>query len=146
MDNELDTILKKSSHLSKKDIFSIPTIKENPVSIFVIKKFTKNDVLDAKSMVNALYTFSTTKNLDEKLKFLFEIYDADSDGYISNAELFDMLKMLNKGILDDTKIQNVADLTFEIVPNYSNKMNFDHFQKLLKKSCTNLSQMFGCTD
>ena len=45
--------------------------------------------LDFKEFVKGLAMF-TMKNVDKerKLRFLFNIYDMDGDGFISNAELF----------------------------------------------------------
>ena len=34
--------------------------------------------------------------LEEKIKFVFSIYDMDRDGYISNGELFKVFKGENK--------------------------------------------------
>jgi Ca2+-binding EF-hand superfamily protein len=141
---EEDDFIKKIPSFSKRDILSIPGIKENPVSVFLIKKFTVNEKLDTKALVISLYRFSKTKNLEEKLFFLFEIYDSDSDGFIFRMELFNFLKLLNKGILDDYKLNNIVDRTFADAGEYIDKMNFDQFKKLINSRCINLRDMFGC--
>lgn len=40
-------------------------------------------------------------NEEEKLKFVFKIYDIDNDGFISNGELFTVLKMMVGNNLTD---------------------------------------------
>lgn len=44
--------------------------------------------VDFKEFIEALSTFSSKGSTESKLKFAFEIYDIDRDGYISNGELF----------------------------------------------------------
>jgi len=49
--------------------------------------------------------------LDEKIKFVFSIYDMDNDGFISNGELFKVLKMMVGGNLKDIELQQLVDRT-----------------------------------
>ena len=42
---------------------------------------------------------------------LFRIYDMDNDGYISNGELFQVLKMMVGNNLKDTQLQQIVDKT-----------------------------------
>ena len=37
----------------------------------------------------------------------FQLYDTDGDGYISNGELFDMMKLISEDQLTDVQIQQV---------------------------------------
>ena len=39
------------------------------------------------------------------------IYDMDNDGYISNGELFQVLKMMVGNNLKDTQLQQIVDKT-----------------------------------
>ena len=41
----------------------------------------------------------------------FRIYDIDNDGYISNGELFQVLKMMVGNNLKDTQLQQIVDKT-----------------------------------
>jgi serine/threonine-protein phosphatase 2B regulatory subunit len=41
----------------------------------------------------------------------FKIYDIDGDGYISNGELFQVLKMMVGNNLKDTQLQQIVDKT-----------------------------------
>lgn len=50
--------------------------------------------VDFKEFINGLSAFSSKGNKDEKLRFVFKVYDIDRDGYISNGELFLVLKMM----------------------------------------------------
>ena len=48
---------------------------------------------------------------DSKLRFAFRIYDMDNDGFISNGELFQVLKMMVGSNLKDTQLQQIVDKT-----------------------------------
>jgi serine/threonine-protein phosphatase 2B regulatory subunit len=41
------------------------------------------------------------ENEEEKIKFVFKIYDMNGDGYISNGELFQVIKMMVGDNLND---------------------------------------------
>lgn len=45
------------------------------------------------------------------LPVAFRIYDMDKDGYISNGELFQVLKMMVGNNLKDTQLQQIVDKT-----------------------------------
>lgn len=48
---------------------------------------------------------------EKKIKFAFNIYDMDKDGYISNGELFTVLKMMVGNNLTDLQLQQLVDRT-----------------------------------
>jgi Ca2+-binding EF-hand superfamily protein len=48
---------------------------------------------------------------EKKLEFAFNIYDMDRDGYISNGELFTVLKMMVGNNLTDLQLQQLVDRT-----------------------------------
>ena len=49
--------------------------------------------LSAPEFVSGLAQFAIGSDEEMKLKFLFRIYDMDRDGYISNGELFQVIKL-----------------------------------------------------
>merc|ERR1711976_1108106 len=59
----------------------------------VFKAFDKDNdsVVNAEEWVTGLSTF-LRGNLEERTKFCFDVYDLNSDGYISREEMFHMLK------------------------------------------------------
>ena len=81
----------QSETLSVEEFLAMPELKENPIVQRVVQVFDADHSgeLDFKEFVRGLAMF-TMKNVDreKKLKFLFNIYDMDSDGLISNTELF----------------------------------------------------------
>ena len=67
--------------------------------------------VDFQEFVNGLSAFSSKGNKEEKLRFAFKVYDIDRDGYISNGELFIVLKMMVGSNLKDQQLQQVPRIT-----------------------------------
>jgi len=130
--------------MSRRDVFNIPEIKENPLAVILIKRFTVGEMLDSRTMVEIITRFVTTKSIDEKLEVIFTIYDLDHDGLISSKDLFDIIKMLNRGILDDRKIQNIVDRTLATTLEYKLTMTCEEFKTIIKHTTKRLNSIFGC--
>ena len=64
--------------------------------------------VDFQEFVSGLSAFSSKGNKEEKLRFAFKVYDIDRDGYISNGELFIVLKMMVGSNLKDMQLQQVG--------------------------------------
>ena len=52
-------------------------------------------------------------------EFVFRIYDMDRDGYISNGELFQVLKMMTGKNLTDPQLQQIVDKTILYLPKFA---------------------------
>ncbi len=63
--------------------------------------------VDFQEFVSGLSVFSSKGNKEQKLRFAFKVYDIDRDGYISNGELFIVLKMMVGSNLKDQQLQQV---------------------------------------
>lgn len=60
-------------------------------------------MVDFKEFVKALSTFNPQQNNEEdKLKFLFKVYDLDQDGLLSQDEIRIILKQVVAGSLNDS--------------------------------------------
>lgn len=58
----------------------------------------------------------------------FKIYDIDKDGYISNSELFQVLKMMVGNNLKDTQLQQIVDKTIIFADkDEDGKISFEEF-------------------
>jgi serine/threonine-protein phosphatase 2B regulatory subunit len=63
--------------------------------------------VDFQEFVSGLSAFSSKGNKEEKLRFAFKVYDIDRDGFISNGELFIVLKMMVGSNLKEQQLQQV---------------------------------------
>ncbi|KAL9953561.1 hypothetical protein ACROYT_G040998 [Oculina patagonica] len=61
--------------------------------------------------IEGVSQFSVKGDKESKLKFAFMIYDMDNDGFISNGELFQVLKMMVGNNLKETQLQQIVDKT-----------------------------------
>ncbi|KAK2168403.1 hypothetical protein LSH36_17g11006 [Paralvinella palmiformis] len=61
--------------------------------------------------IEGVSLFSVKGDKESKLRFAFKIYDMDKDGYISNGELFQVLKMMVGNNLKDAQLQQIVDKT-----------------------------------
>eukprot|EP00158_Paraphelidium_tribonemae_P000797 Partr_v1_DN23421_c0_g1_i4_m52588 putative calcineurin len=86
----------KNGTIDKEEFLDIPGIQANPLAHRVIDIFDEDgggDV-DFKEFLRGLSVFSAKGQKTEKLKFVFKVYDMDRDGFISNGELFLVLKAM----------------------------------------------------
>lgn len=68
---------------------------------------------------------------EEKLRFAFQIYDINQDGYISNGELFTVLKMMVGNNLNDVQLQQLVDRTIiKADEDFDGKISFEEFCKV----------------
>lgn len=62
----------------------------------------------------------------------FKVYDIDGDGFISNGELFTVLKMMVGNNLSDVQLQQIVDKTIlEADDDGDGKISFEEFAKTL---------------
>ncbi|VDK72413.1 unnamed protein product [Litomosoides sigmodontis] len=82
-----------SGSLSVDEFMSLPELQQNPLVQRVIDIFDE----DGDGEVD--------------FRVAFRIYDMDRDGYISNGELFQVLKMMVGNNLKDNQLQQIVDKT-----------------------------------
>lgn len=78
-------------------------LAQNPLVKRVIAVLDKNKDgnISFLEFVQGLASLSAGSSQDEKLRFAFQIYDINNDGFISNGELFTVLKMMVGNNLND---------------------------------------------
>jgi len=119
-----------SGSLSTEEFMSLPELQQNPLVRRVIDIFDDdgNGEVDFKEFIMGLSHFSAKGDMESKLRFAFRIYDMDNDGYISNGELFQVLKMMVGNNLKDTQLQQIVDKTILFHDKDNNgKINFEEF-------------------
>merc|ERR1711953_486632 len=119
-----------SGSLSIEEFMSLPELQQNPLVRRVIDIFDddNNGEVDFKEFIQGLSHFSAKGNVESKLKFAFRIYDMDNDGFISNGELFQVLKMMVGTNLRETQPQQIVDKTIIMYDKENkNKINFEEF-------------------
>lgn len=96
--------------------------------------------VDFQEFVTGLSAFSSKGNKTEKLRFAFKVYDIDRDGYISNGELFIVLKMMVGNNLKDIQLQQIVDKTImEADKDGDGRISFEEFTGMVESTDVNLS-------
>jgi EF-hand domain pair len=100
--------------------------------------------VDFQEFVLGLSAFSSKGNKEEKLKFAFKVYDIDRDGFISNGELFIVLKMMVGSNLKDQQLQQIVDKTImEADKDGDGKISFQEFQMMVENTDVSMSMTLG---
>ncbi|CAG0912841.1 unnamed protein product [Notodromas monacha] len=68
-------------------------------------------IVPPKEFIQGVSQFSVKGDKESKLRFAFRIYDLDNDGYISNIELYTVLKMMVGNNLKEAQLQQIVDKT-----------------------------------
>ncbi|KAK4044829.1 hypothetical protein C8A01DRAFT_31015 [Parachaetomium inaequale] len=131
-----------SGTIEREEFLSLPQISSNPLATRMIAIFDEDgggDV-DFQEFVSGLSAFSSKGNKEQKLRFAFKVYDIDRDGYISNGELFIVLKMMVGNNLKDQQLQQIVDKTImEADLDGDGKISFDEFQKVVENTDVSMS-------
>eukprot|EP01106_Pelomyxa_sp_JSP_P011516 TRINITY_DN302_c0_g1_i1.p1 TRINITY_DN302_c0_g1~~TRINITY_DN302_c0_g1_i1.p1 ORF type:complete len:165 (+),score=58.88 TRINITY_DN302_c0_g1_i1:67-561(+) len=131
-----------TSTLSPEELAALPDLRANPLLGRLLAIFDKNkdDEIQFSEFVSTLSTLSNKGSHEQKLRFAFQVYDVDGDGYISNGELFSVLKMMVGGNFSDVQLQQVVDKTIvEADEDKDGKISFDEFAKIIAKNSENIS-------
>jgi serine/threonine-protein phosphatase 2B regulatory subunit len=100
--------------------------------------------VDFQEFVSGLSAFSSKGNKEEKLRFAFKVYDIDRDGYISNGELFIVLKMMVGSNLKDMQLQQIVDKTImEADLDGDGKISFEEFTRMVENTDVSMSMTLG---
>ena len=100
--------------------------------------------VDFQEFVSGLSAFSSKGNKEQKLRFAFKVYDIDRDGYISNGELFIVLKMMVGSNLKDQQLQQIVDKTImEADLDQDGKISFEEFTKMVENTDVSMSMTLG---
>ena len=100
--------------------------------------------VDFQEFVSGLSAFSSKGNKQEKLHFAFKVYDIDRDGYISNGELFIVLKMMVGSNLKDMQLQQIVDKTImEADLDGDGKISFEEFTRMVENTDVSMSMTLG---
>jgi serine/threonine-protein phosphatase 2B regulatory subunit len=100
--------------------------------------------VDFQEFVTGLSAFSSKGNKEQKLRFAFKVYDIDRDGYISNGELFIVLKMMVGSNLKDQQLQQIVDKTImEADLDKDGKISFEEFTKMVENTDVSMSMTLG---
>ena len=126
-------------YLKKEEFLQIEALQQNPLVSRVLEIFDDdgNDQIDFTEFVEALSIFCANdqEEKEAKVRFAFKIYDVNNDGYISNGDLFRILKIMVGDNLNDTQLQQLVDRTvLQADKDKDGKLSFAEFQTFIAGS------------
>lgn len=127
--------LDKSGSLSVDEFMSLPELQQNPLVGRVIDIFDTdgNGEVDFREFIVGTSQFSVKGDEEQKLRFAFRIYDMDNDGFISNGELFQVLKMMVGNNLKDWQLQQLVDKSILVLDKDGDgRISFEEFRDVVR--------------
>ncbi|KKA29455.1 hypothetical protein TD95_003118 [Thielaviopsis punctulata] len=131
-----------SGTIERDEFLELPQISSNPLASRLIAIFDEDGGgnVDFQEFVSGLSAFSSKGNKEQKLRFAFKVYDIDRDGYISNGELFIVLKMMVGDNLKDQQLQQIVDKTImEADLDGDGRISFEEFTKMVENTDVSMS-------
>ncbi|KAF8514805.1 calcium/calmodulin-dependent protein phosphatase [Hysterangium stoloniferum] len=131
-----------SGSIDREEFLQIPQIASNPLASRMIAIFDEDGggTVDFQEFVGGLSAFSSRGGREEKLQFAFKVYDMDRDNYISNGELFLVLKMMVGNNLKDQQLQQIVDKTImEADKDGDGKLSFEEFAQMVTNTACPIS-------
>lgn len=123
--------------ITHEEFLMVPELAVNPLVKRVISIFDDNNDgnVNFKQFITALSVFNARADKKQKLEFAFKIYDIDKDGFISNNELFEVLKMMVGNNLSDVQLQQIVDKTIqEVDSDQDGKLSFAEFSTVMERT------------
>ena len=105
-------------------------MKNNPLvkRVIAVLDRNKDGTISFLEFVQGLNSLSAGASQEDKLRFAFQIYDINNDGFISNGELFQVLKMMVGDNLNDVQLQQLVDRTIvKADTDFDGKISFEEF-------------------
>ena len=124
-----------SGMLEPNEFFDIPELAQNPLVQRVISVFDKNKDgnISFYEFVTGISKLTEAGSEEDKMRFLFSIYDIEGDGFISNGELFKVLKMMVGNNLSDVQLQQLVDRTIiRADEDFDGKISYEEFCKMIR--------------
>eukprot|EP01095_Lingulamoeba_sp_RSL-Kostka_P006677 TRINITY_DN2103_c4_g1_i1.p1 TRINITY_DN2103_c4_g1~~TRINITY_DN2103_c4_g1_i1.p1 ORF type:complete len:200 (-),score=95.96 TRINITY_DN2103_c4_g1_i1:217-816(-) len=123
-----------SGTLTKEEFLKLPNIEGNPLLERVLDVFDKNrdGEIQFTEFISSLAVFNQKDDDESKLRFAFEIYDIDRDGFISNGELFLVLQKMVGNNLDKVQLQQIVDKTIiKADLDGDGKISYEEFKQMI---------------
>ena len=134
---KLDTYNK--GYVNIHDLATIPEVDKNPLGDRICDVLSEKGTnhIDFKEFVRSLAVFNERvaepSPMEEKIRFLFRVYDIDGDGFVNKDELFIILKGLVKDSLSGSQLQQIVDKTMkDLDQDKDGKLCFDEFKMAFK--------------
>ena len=124
-----------NGQLEPSEILGVQEIQDNPLTARVTSIFDKdgNGTVSFIEFLIGLARLSAGVDSEQKIRFAFEVYDVNRDGYISNGDLFQVMKMMVGDNLTDEQLQQLVDREMRDADlNQDGLLSFEEFMEAVK--------------
>eukprot|EP00703_Trepomonas_sp_PC1_P004466 JAP92140.1 Calcineurin regulatory subunit B [Trepomonas sp. PC1] len=116
----------------------IPELQLNPLADRIAELFvdqTDQQSISFSSFVSHLSIFSYKASEEEKLRFVFAVYDKDKDGQVNEAELYEILKACVGNNIEDAQLKLLVQGTMaDADKNGEKQLNYDEFKQCISRN------------
>eukprot|EP00928_Gymnodinium_smaydae_P038960 TRINITY_DN26737_c0_g4_i1.p1 TRINITY_DN26737_c0_g4~~TRINITY_DN26737_c0_g4_i1.p1 ORF type:complete len:177 (+),score=38.62 TRINITY_DN26737_c0_g4_i1:88-618(+) len=124
-----------NGQLDPNEILGVAELTENPLVQRVISVFDKDSsgTVSFIEFLLGLSKLAAGTSEEAKLQFAFSIYDVNKDGYISNGDLFQVMKMMVGDNLGEVQLQQLVDRQMVIADvDGDGKLSFEEFKNAVQ--------------
>lgn len=135
--------------IDKSELMRLPSVAGNPLANRLLELFDtdKSGDINFGEFVAGLSIFSARSDTRKKLKFAFDLYDLDQDGYISNGELFIVIRMMTGDHLKPTQLQQIVDKTIRDADmDGDGRLSFEEFCAVVEKKNSDFVHKWSVAD
>ncbi|KJE91491.1 calcium-binding protein p22 [Capsaspora owczarzaki ATCC 30864] len=122
--------------LNSDEFLAIPELAMNPLAPRIIAVFDieKADMVNFGQFLRVLSVFQADRSREDKVRFAFRLYDVDNDGFVSPADLHEVLKMLVGVHVSEDQLRQIIDSTIQEADtiDHDGKLSFPEFAEVLK--------------
>ena len=132
--NSLDK--EKKGFVSINNLVNIPEIENNPLRYHIAQYMSNNNENEAISFEAFIKVIDIFKNnkIDKQYKFMYDLFDFDKDGKISNEDMLINFKLLLGNSLNEEQIKEIVDKTISEYSNDQKFINYNDFVKILNEA------------
>lgn len=133
---KLDTT--KSGGVTRKDLLKIPELSMNPLAERITSLFKSQGQIDGsfinfRDFLRMLSVFSERASREEKERMAFRVYDMNRDNFISENDLYEVLKtMIGENVTDKALWQIVRNTIKDADLDGDGKLSFSEFQNVMR--------------
>ena len=138
--NQLDE--EGKGYLTRADFLRIPELTINPIGDRIVHSFfreSNSETVNFRYFLRVLARFrnmngnsSSLSSKEEKLRFIFRLYDLDDDNCISSEELLDILMSMTSGSLAESEVRGIVQQSIsEADTNGDNQIGFQEFYTVM---------------
>ncbi|XP_031247620.1 calcineurin subunit B-like isoform X2 [Pistacia vera] len=96
--------------ISGEEFLNVPEFAVNPLSLRLLRML---DGLNFKDFVAFLSAFSPRASLQQKIEFIFKVYDSDGNGKVTFNDMLDVLRDLTGNFISEQQREQVLTRVLE---------------------------------